>query len=244
MRHPARTICLGLTVLMLGGALYSQRFRGFGFFEQNDPPPTEFIFARLHYGAGRGGGGWSHDYPDAEEHINQIVSEATALNVERMSYRVVELSSPELFTYPFAYISEPGEMDLTEEEILNLREYVNRGGFVMVDDFDGPYALENLRENLRRVFPDRDIFRLTIDHEIFHTFYDIDSHQIMSPYNVGADAVFYGYPDGRGGLAMIICHNNDVGDFWEWIDRPEYPLKPSAEALRLGINFFIYAMTH
>src|SRR5947207_2201789 len=133
-------------VLLLAGLActiaYSQRNRFRGrfspSFSQNEPPPTEFIFARWHYGTGRfGGGGWVHDYPTAEEHILQIMKETSGINVERFSYRIVELSSPEIFKYPFSYVSEPGEMDLTDPEVLNLRQYLNRGGFVMIDDFGG-----------------------------------------------------------------------------------------------------------
>src|SRR5262249_23244041 len=132
-----------LVVLALGASvLLAQRGRargrfGFGSFNQTIPPQTEFVVGRWHYTAGWGGGGWVHDYPTAEEHILQIMKEVTGINVERLSYRVVELSSPEIFEYPFSYVSEPGEMLLTEEEVANLREYINRGGFVMIDDFGG-----------------------------------------------------------------------------------------------------------
>lgn len=215
---------------------------------QNNAPPTEFVFIRWHYGAGPwrpfSGGGWAHDYPTAEEHILQIMREASGLNVDRVSYRILELGSSEIFKYPFSYISEPGEMWLTDEEVLNMREYIDRGGFIMIDDFDGQADLNVLRKNLQRVFPDREMFRLPDDHPILHIFYDIDELNVISPYDVGAPAVFYGFPDKRGNICMLICYNNDVGDFWEWIDQPLYALKPSAESLRLGINLVMYALTH
>jgi hypothetical protein len=100
--------CVGSTLM------YGQRFPGgFGnFFFQNTPPDTEFIMARWQFRArGKfGGTGWSHNYPNSEEHINQLLKEATLVNVEPASYRIVQLSSPEIFEYPFAYVSEPGEM--------------------------------------------------------------------------------------------------------------------------------------
>jgi Domain of unknown function (DUF4159) len=71
---------------------------------------------------------------------------------------------------------------------------------------------------------------------------------IEPPYKArrrsGEVAKFYGYYDERGRLIMIINHNNDIGDFWEWIDQPRYPLQPSIEGLRLGIDYFLFAMTH
>ena len=243
-----------ILVLMLAAVVFGiqrRQFRGFGFFApsfDNDPPDTEFIFARWHYGTGRfGDGGWLHDYPVAEEHILQIMKEVSGINVERISYKIVELSSPEIFKYPFSYVSEPGEMYLTDEEVVNLRQYINRGGFVMIDDFGGQGGGERefqaFRANLLRAFPDRDMFLLTNDHPMLHNFYDIDSLNTVHPMT-GVKSIFYGYPDGRGGLSMVICYNNDVGDFWEFIDRPRYPVKPSAEALKLGLNFVMYAMTH
>ena len=239
-----------LAGLALGGLAYGQfggRFRGFTFIDQNDPSVTEFVFARWRYGTGRyRGDGWSHDYPAAEQHILQVMSETSLIDVDRFSYRIVELASPEIFQYPFSYISEPGEMLLTDEEVENLRQYLDRGGFVMVDDFggqgQGPGEFQNLRNNLRRVFPDREMFELTNAHTIFHTLYDINSLNTVHPMT-GVKSIFYGFPDGRGGLSMIICYNNDVGDFWEFIDNPRYPVEPSAEALKLGLDFVLYAMT-
>jgi hypothetical protein len=250
-------VVLLILIASLGaGVLQAQRFgnRGlnaFSFFGSsfdNKPPDTEFIFARWHYGTGRyRGDGWSHDYPTAEEHILQIMKETSLINVEKVSYKVLELGSPEIFKYPFSYVSEPGEMNLTEEEVINLREYINRGGFVMVDDFGGQGGgdreFQAFRRNLLRAFPERELFVLTDDHELLHNFYDIDSLQTEHPMT-GVKSVFFGYPDGHGGLSMVVCYNNDVGDYWEFIDYPHYAVKPSAEALKLGLNFVLYSMTH
>ena len=82
---------------------------------QNDPPATEFIAARWHFGTNGNIGhmGWSHNYPESDENLNEFLKRTTLLNVEVESYRIVELGSDDVFEYPFAYISEPGEMDLT-----------------------------------------------------------------------------------------------------------------------------------
>ncbi len=237
-----------LLVLLLAGASLGQFGRGFGRFGgfdryfQNDPPDTEFIFARWQYSGGRGG--WAHDYPAAEENLNQVMGEATIINVDQMSYRIVEIGSEEIFDYPFGYISEPGQMWLTDLEVKNFREYVDRGGLVMIDVFNGRQHFEVMRANLRRVFPERELVLLNNGHHLLHTFYEIDSLYVESPYEVGEPAVFYGVENDAGDLSVIICHNNDIGDFWEWINQGAYPLKPSTEALRLGINIVLYAMTH
>jgi Domain of unknown function (DUF4159) len=206
-----------------------------------DISKTDFVFARWQIAQSNG---WWHDYPDAEEHITQIMSEATGVNVDKNSYLIVPLESKDIFKYPFGYISEPGMMTLSDEEVKNFREFVDRGGFVMLDDFDNARQFEVMKENMSRVFPDRPLIHLKGDHNILRTYYTIDSLYVESPYDVGAPAEFWGINGEDGNLQVIICFNNDVGDFWEYIDRPEYALKPSAEALRLGINFVLYAMTH
>ncbi len=234
-------------LLTLGAAAFTYG-QGFGrfFYGQHDTPPTELIIARWQYRAmGKfGGTGWSHNYPTSDQHIAQVISEATSINVTNMSYRIVELGSPEVFDYPFAIVSEPGEMRLSEHEVVNLREYIERGGFVVMDDFDGPQDLAVLKGQLRRAFPEREMVLLTIDHPIFHMFYDIDALSVTSPYLVGGEAVFYGLMNDKGNIGVIACYNNDLENFWDGIDQGVYPLKPSVEAFRLGIDFVLYAMTH
>ena len=214
------------------------------------PDNTEFIFARVRYGGSSRGfrrnDGWAHDYPDAEEHILQVASEATSINLHKMSYVVVDLDSEDIFKYPFLYFSEVGEMQLSEDEVVNFRDYLSRGGFAMIDDFDSQSSLDHFLSQMKRLFPDRDFPKLQLEHPIFHTFYEIPTLDIEPPYLAydGGRPTFYGYYDDGGRLLMIINHNNDVGDFWEWIDQPRYPLQPSTEALRFGINNFLFALTH
>jgi uncharacterized protein DUF4159 len=236
-----------LLLVLVGGAtlIYAQRYRRFLIFP-NDPPPTELVVARWEYTArGKyGGTGWSHNYPSSDQHFAQVISEATNIDVKNLSYRIVELGSPEVFEYPFAVVSEPGEMALTDHEVDNLREFIDRGGFVVMDDFDGSRDLATLEFNLHKAFPDRDLVRMTIDDEIFNVFYRIDALNVISPYVVEGEPTFYGLKNKDGRIGVIACYNNDLENFWDYIDRGEYPLKPSIEAFRLGINFVIYSMSH
>ena len=250
MRSLHRSALL-LVLLLIGGVALAQfgqfggRFGGrFGGYRivQNDPPDTEFIFAR--WQPGDGSRGWNHDYPVAEQHINQIMSEATGVDVDMMSYRIVEIASDEIFEYPFGYISEPGMMWLTDLEIEYFREYVDRGGIVMLDDFDGQRQFQIMYEQMKRVFPDKEMRVLSDIHPMLNTYYEINSLYVQSPYNYSAPPVFYGIEDEWGNLQVLICYNNDLGDFWEHIDQNAWPLEISTEALRIGINIVVYAMTH
>jgi hypothetical protein len=149
---------------------------------QNDPPDTEFVAARWHFGTNGliGHRGWSHNYPESDRHLNGFLARALRLDVEEASYRIIELGDPEVFRYPFAYVSEPGEMELTDQEVANLREFVTRGGFVLMDDFDGEAQWEQMRSQVLRAFPENDFIPLTVEHPVFRTYAPPDGLEDMA----------------------------------------------------------------
>jgi hypothetical protein len=236
-----------LAAVLVATFAYAQGFSwGRRVIEQNDPPPTEFIAARWHFGTNGliGHMGWSHNYPESDRHLNQFLARATGLDVEELSYRIVELGSEEVFDYPFAYVSEPGEMELTEQEVANLRQFIARGGFVLMDDFDGPLQWAQMRSQVLRAFPDRDFVPLTPDHRVFHTHSDVDDFEAMAEHVPGGRITYYGWFDADGNLAILAGHNNDLANFWDWYGDGRMPLKPSTDAFRLGANAVLYSMTH
>jgi len=181
---------------------------------------AEFIFARVQFNMSYRAmfdyreAPWHHDYPESEDLFLTMVSEVTGIRTNREAYQIVHLDSPDLFKYPFLYFSEPGYMDLTPKEIVNLREYFNRGGFAMFDDFRGR-ALENLQVMMKKVFPDRDMFRLDRSHPVFHNFYDIDSLEMDPPY-MNSDSgkpTFWGMKDDKDRLIFVANADNDFGEF-------------------------------
>src|SRR5438093_9205860 len=192
---------------------------------------------------------WHHDYPSSDEFLIRLLHELTGVHVTPDSYKVVRLDSPQIFKYPFLYLSEPGFMVLNDKEIENLGEYIRRGGFVMADDFrtaaylHGPEELEVLRYYLKRALPDRELVRLDLSHPVFHSFFDIDTLSMQAPYGDFAPQ-FWGMSDEHGTLQLIANYNNDIGDYWKYLDRGDKPLKDSSRAIRLGINYVIYAMSH
>ncbi|HVY63842.1 MAG TPA: DUF4159 domain-containing protein [Gammaproteobacteria bacterium] len=234
---------LALLVSGLACAQFGRRFMRQ--VPDNDPPATEFVAMRWHFGTNGAIGhmGWSHNYPESEVHLNQFIGRTTRVDVEDESYRLLELGSPAIFDYPFAYISEPGEMEMTQAEVANLREYIDRGGFVLIDDFD-TWHMDNLREEMQRVFPDRNFVRLDVTHPIWDLVYKVGDLQSMAPYVQGDDPVYYALHDNAGRIAVMALHNNDLANFWEWYGSPQYPLRPATDAFRMGTNFVIHAMTH
>jgi hypothetical protein len=241
------TILATLVVSLLGGSFANaQRFRGRYAIEHNTPPASEFTSVRWHYGTnGRiGHMGWSHNYPYSELHLNDFVDETTRIDVQRESYNWLELGTDEIFEYPFTYVSEPGEMELTDQEVYNLRQYIDRGGFILIDDFDGPAHLSQLRSQMLRVFPDRYFVALTIDNPIFDLIFEVQDLKGMAPYVPGGELVYYGMLNSHGEIAIVACYNNDLANFWDRIDQGSYPLRPSTDAFRMGINYLVYSMTH
>lgn len=245
MRKPKVVIALSLLILVGLTAAHAQSFRRRSI-EQNVPPATELIAARWRFGTNGWFGhmGWSHNYPASDQNLNTFVARTTLIDVDTMSYRIVELGSAEVFDYPFAYVSEPGEMELTDQEVTNLRQFVERGGFVLMDDFDGLEQLENMRAQIRRAFPDREFVPLDIDHAVFRVNYLLDNFEGMAEYVPGGNITYFGLFDDRGEMAILAGHNNDLANFWEWYEDRDRPLKPAADAFRLGTNAVIYAMTH
>ncbi len=219
----------------------------------NEEASAGFVFARVQYTSGNGGQllgdeqpGWRHSYPGAEQHILQLAREATGIEANPDSHAVVRLDSQELFRYPFLYFTEVGQMRLTENEAANLREYFRRGGFAMVDDFDGEESLDSFQAQMQRVFPGSQLMALNAEHPIFHTFFDIGSLDVKRPYthSGGGSPKFYGYMDDHGRLCMIVNHDNNLGAFWSMIDRPRFTLAPSTESVKFGLDYFLYSLTH
>jgi hypothetical protein len=232
---------LALAVASVASGQFRRRYMP----EDNIAPPTEFVGARWHFGTNGAIGhmGWSHNYPYSEVNLNEFIGRTTKVDVEDNSYRLLELSSAEIFDYPFAYVSEPGEMELTEDEVANLREYIDRGGFILIDDFDS-WHMDNLREEMLRVFPDRVFERLTVDNPIFDLVYQVEDLESMAQYTQGGTPTYYGFVNSAGHVAIVACHNNDLANFWEWYGSPNYPLRPATDAFRMGANFVVHSMTH
>jgi hypothetical protein len=237
------------------------RGRGFGFgfggFAATMPKPGPYVCPEF---GGRNffprqGRGWAIDYPGADCKFMGGIHRLTGMSVSPNPH-VVEIMDPELFKYPYLYIVEPGGMGFSDREATRLREYFRRGGFLHVDDFWGLREKANFENQMRKVFPDRRMEVLPLTHEIFHTFFDIDTVMQIPGQGQGCyggptwqerddtEARIYGISDDNGRLMVVVTYNSDLGDAWEYMDLACYPEQYSGQAYRLGLNFMIYAMTH
>lgn len=221
-------------------------------------PLLDFRCADLEAGEGgtRFGGGWGTDFPASDCKFMWGIQRLSNIRVYDKSPHLVTALDPKLFGYPYLYIVSPHRMNLVREEAAKLREYLLRGGFLHLDDFWGLEQRRAVEEEIGKIFPDRRIVKLTLDHEVFHTFFDIDT--VMQIPNVNnacygrrtweqrseIDPMIFGISDDDGRLMVLITYNSDLGDAWEWMDLACYPQKYSGQAYRMGLNFMIYAMTH
>jgi hypothetical protein len=224
----------------------------------------EFYFTRLIYPSGGGfrgfgrWGNWAVDYPEADYKFMWGVERMTNIRVYP-NENAIDIMDPKLFDFPYLYIVEPGRgggMNLNPEQVRRLREYLDRGGFLHVDDFWGKYQFLNFEREMRKLFPDRPLEELPLSHEIFHTFFDVDKVvQIPGIGNACRGGPtwqdpsdirprIFGISDERKQVMVVITYNSDLGDAWEHMDNPCYPELYSAQAYRMGINFVIYAMSH
>jgi hypothetical protein len=219
---------------------------------------AEFYFARLVYTdpyareelAERP---WHIDSPAAERHFLQGVSRLSNIDA-RSDGHYLRPSDDDFFDYPWLYSVEPGWWDLTDEEVARIREYLLRGGFLVLDDFHGSQEWTSFQRGMRKIFPYRAVVDVNRGSEVFHTLFDVDpGEQIPGAQFLysgrtyerdGVDPQWKGVYDDEGRLMVIINFNMDLGDAWEHADWPEYPERYTGMAYRMGINYVLYSMTH
>jgi len=217
---------------------------------------SEFQFVRLAYTTdpyGFSRGGWLTDWPEAEYHLMNGVRRLTLVNAADENLRMA-IMDEKLFDHPWVYAVEVGGWTLTVEEAARLREYLLRGGFLMVDDFHGTYEWEGFNSTMRRVFPDRPIVEIPITDPVFHVAYDLDDRvqipgiaAVMRGVTYERDGVtphWRGIYDDAGRLMVAINFNMDLGDAWEHADVPDYAVRYTTRAYQYAINYILYAMTH
>jgi Domain of unknown function (DUF4159) len=261
---------LTLAVLAQRGGRFPER-------EADDAPlpekPAGFHFIRLEYTDlpqyhrgwgwasrnGAGSGWWIVDWPAADNHFTQGIERLT--RIDTGDPRHLRLTDDHIFDYPWIYATQTGWWDLSPAETARLREYLLRGGFLVVDDFWGPEAWEVFRQTMQRTLPNEPIEPLDLADPMMHVLYDIQQKDLtfipgsrhLRRNNDGSATVMQPpgqYPawlalrDARNRVVVAVNFNTDVGDAWEFADVPYYPEAMTALAYRYGINYIIYSMTH
>ena len=269
-----------IAILLVASAAAAQeqwdRFRG-GYGRNRYPPryPTAtsfdggFNFCRLMYTSDRreaGGSGWSTDYWDADLNFSTRLGELTKTTISRQangdpSHFTVRIADPALFQCPILSATDVGTAFFTDDEAATLRAYLEKGGFLWVDDFWGPYAWDNWVSNISKVLPPGEypIRDIALDHPIRRMLFEFkDLPQIPSinfwhqyggqtseRFELSAEPHFRGITDQAGRFMVIMTHNTDISDAWEReAADPRFFFSFSPQGYAVGLDVFLYGMTH
>ncbi|MDZ4673165.1 MAG: DUF4159 domain-containing protein [Gemmatimonadota bacterium] len=228
-------------------ALAQRRGRGGlgGAIEPNAPYDGQFAFVRLRYQE-YGPAGWAFDYPQMERNFMTILQDLTTIGPHLQESNVFLMDDPELFNHPIAYLSEPGYWLPSDLEAAGRRDWIHKGGFLIVDDF---YFNQwtNFERAMSKVLPDGRIHPVPLGHPVFDSFFRIASLDGMHhPSTQQARAEYLGIyeaNDPSRRLMVIINYNNDIGDYMEWSGEGWYPVNMSNDAYKFATNYLIYGLS-
>ena len=195
----------------------------------------EFSIARVNYG---GGGDWYCD-PSSIPNILSYLTKNTSIKVAHDEYRL-KLTTKELRGHPYLYMTGHGNIRFTDEEIIQLREYLMGGGFLHTDD---NYGLNtSFRREMKRVFPDRDFVELPHDHAVFHSYFDMPNGlPKIHEHDGKPPQLFALYNEDR--IMVIYSYESDLGDGWEDEEVHNDPPELRVAALQMGVNIIYFALT-
>lgn len=195
---------------------------------------------------------WTQDYPRADRHFSLALRRLTRIHVRSVEQPVDLEDGDEVYNWPWLYAVQVGEWGLAQNQAKILRDYLLRGGFFMADDLHGTEEWAEFEWRIKQAFPDRPIVEIDDPDPIFHTVYDLKERYQMPGWEHlrtgykkdGYVPHWRGIYDDKGRIMVAISLNSDVGDAWEFADDPRYPERYSDLAIRMGVNYVVYAMTH
>lgn len=216
------------------------------------PYQGAFTFTRIRYGSPRGGYGrgwgrssWSHDYPAADLNMQTMLNEFTVMRASTTGSNVFDLEDPMIFRNPILYISEPGYWGTTPAGVANLRTYLLKGGFLIFDDFEAD-QWNNMADQVARALPEGVWVEIDDRHPIFSTFFHVDDIYVPHPlvHVTPRYMAIFEDNDPEKRIMVLANHNSDLAEYWEYAASGYFPVDPTNDAFRLGINYLIYGMTH
>ena len=193
----------------------------------------QIALARVKYG---GGGDWYNDQ-DAIPNLASQINARTSLKLVTEE-RIVSLTDPDLSGYPFLFLTGHGKIRFTGAECEALRKYLEGGGFLYADD---DYGMdESFRQEIKKVFPDRDLEEVPFDHPIYHVFYDMEGPPKIHEHYEGPPKGYGIFIAGR--LAVYYTYNSNVSD--GWTTAHDDPPDVMEQAFRMGVNMVLYAVMY
>jgi hypothetical protein len=196
---------------------------------------SEFKLARIKY---RGAGDWYND-PSSLKNLAEFTQQQVpiAINPE---YDDVAIGSSNLFDYPFAFLTGHGSLRINQAEAANLRQYLDNGGFLYIDD---DYGLDkHFRNVIKQVYPNEELVEIPFDHPIYHQVYDfaeglpkIHEHDGKAPRGYGIVR--------EGRLVLFYTYESNLADGWANPEVHNDPAPVRQKALQMGANILVYALT-
>lgn len=200
----------------------------------NAQSTSGFQIARLKYS---GGSDWYND-PSAEVNLLKYLNQNLNIKVDA-EYVFVDISSNDIFQYPFLFMTGHGTINLSDEEAKRLRTYLENGGFLYVDD---DYGLDkSFRKEIKKVFPDKELIELPFSHPIYHIKFDFPlgppkthEHDNKPPQGFGI------FVDKR--LVLYYTYESNPSDGWADATVHNDPDEKREEALKFGVNIILFSM--
>lgn len=204
--------------------------------ESQPKSESKIKLARAKYS---GGGDWYND-PSSEVNLLHYVANVTNIPVDSI-YEFVDLATDNLFNYPLLFLTGHGNMKFTEVEVKNLRTYLENGGFLFIDD---DYGLDKFaRREMKRVFPDQEPVELPFNHGIYNCFYNFPGGLPKTHVHDGLPAQGFGwFYNGR--LCVFYGYQSNISDGWADSDAHDDPPAKREEALKMGVNIIVWALTN
>ncbi len=192
--------------------------------------------ARLRYG---GGGDWYND-PSIIPNLSRAIEWRTGIPM-REREAVVSATDTELFQNPFLFMTGHGNVRFSDREVARLRSWFEAGGFLYADD---DYGMdESFRREMKRIFPEAELTELPLGFPLYHVPYEFDEGLPKIHEHDGKPPQGFGlFLEGR--LAVYYTYETNVSDGWADADVHGDPEEKREQALRMGINIFVYALTH
>lgn len=195
-----------------------------------------FQIARLKYG---GGGDWYND-PSAEVNLLRFIGQNTNVKV-KPEYLFVDVSTDDIFAYPFLFMTGHGNIVFTQSEAARLRKYLESGGFLYADD---DYGMdEAFRREMKKVFPEKNLIELPYAHGIYSIMYQFPNGVPKTHEHDGLPPQGFGiFIDGR--LAVYYTYESNPSDGWVDDEVHNNPPEKREEALRFGTNIVLWVLTN
>jgi hypothetical protein len=286
-RFLPQLVALGLLAIGPTAAHAQRGFAGGGSGAPRDPTVlwgipdvrTGFYFCRLQFDwvfPEQSGSGWRIEYPRADQNFMTRLAQLTSTPISTWrngppnrysaglgwpgmpGHTTVQATDPELFQCPFVMMSSPGSAGFSEEEVVQLREYLLKGGFLWGDDFWGYRTWDHWVAEISRVLPEYPIVELKPGHALFQTFYSIQQVPQIPSLNryrgmgastseLGAESAvptIHAILDETGRPMVLMTHNTDIADGWEReADLDAYFQRFAWQAYSVGVNVMMWIMT-